>query len=293
MRKNVMWFLGIQIVATALFSLCYKVAERKKNCKTSVVHLTMYTSATFLCVVSMTIREGWIFDWRVIVLGAMCGFCLFIAMRTFFFAMSQGGLAVGWTIVNMAVVIPLIVSVVFWKQIPGKYQEIGFLLMVPCILLFGNLSLQVKGSQKRWWILVIIATVATGFVQVLHNIVSFLPRYYSHLSDVELQFNYMFWMFLSGGMCLLVCGVLKDVQLRSTEVKIGAIMGFFSIIGTWGMIKALEVLPGTVCFPLKAVCGVILTAILAVVIWGEHLSKRQIIGIILGALSAMLVNLKS
>jgi len=61
-------------------------------------------------------------------------------------------------------------------------------------------------------------------------------------------------------------------------------------VATWCLIRSLDSLPGIVVFPVKSAAGLVLTAIGAVVVWRERLTKRQACGIALAAVSAVLIN---
>lgn len=283
-----MTYLLLHIIATVWFSTCYKITT-KKGCYTPAVHLAMYIVATGGSIIAACIHEGFVNDWRLIALGLAGGVSLFISMRAFFMAMMQGGLAVGWTFISLAVVIPLIASIWLWNEIPSPFQISGVLLMIPCLVLFGDLRLQVKGNQHRWLVLVVVAAVTTGLVQTANKAVAVLAS--NHVNPlVPLRFNYLSWMFGTGGVVLMLLGEFKRWHLRSQETTTGFTMGVLNFLVSWTFIRGLEVLPGIVFFPLKAVSCAILTAVLAVVIWKEQITRRQRIGIMLGALSAMLVN---
>jgi len=108
-----------------------------------------------------------------------------------------------------------------------------------------------------------------------------------------MTFNYLAWMYVCGGVGLLLLGEGRRFRLRSPEALTGGFMGLGGILAIWGFLKALEQLSGIVFFPMKAVFGVILTAVLAVLFFGERLTRRQILGILVGAAAAALVNLKN
>ncbi len=282
-----MAYLFFHILSITLFSLCYKVASGERKCYTPSVQLTMYLAALIVAVAGLIISGGMIPEPKLIITGVAAGICLFTAMRTFFFAMAQGGLAVGWTFVGLSVVIPLVASIFFWNEIPSVLQISGILLMLPCVVLFGNLRLQVTGNRKRWMMLVLTASFCTGLTQVASKVIS----EYEYASRLCLISNYMFWIYATGAMALLVFKEGRHWSVFSAETRSGLLMAVLNVIGVYTFIKALEHLEGIVFFPTKTVCNIILTAFLAVLIWKERITHRQIAGIILGALAATLVNM--
>lgn len=282
-----MAFLFLHIISVTLFSLCYKVASGERKCYTPSVQLTMYLAALIAAVAGMIISGGMILEQKLIITGVAAGICLFTAMRTFFFAMARGGLAVGWTFVGLSVVIPLVASILFWNEIPSSLQIAGILLMLPCVILFGNLHLQVSGDRKRWMSLVLAAAFCTGLTQVASKIIS----EYEFTGRLRLIANYMFWVYATGAAALLLFKEGRHWEMFSAETRAGLLMAILNVIGVYTFIKALEHLDGIIFFPTKTVCNIILTALFAVLIWKEQISRRQIAGILLGALAAMLVNM--
>ena len=278
------------VILSNMFSQCYKVAERKPDCRTPSVQLFMFLAAVVLAAPLALATEGFVTDWRVIALGAGAGLLMLATMRWFFLAMERGGLAIGWTFVSLAIVIPVVASIWIWNEIPNRYQVVGMLLVIPCVLLFGDLRLSVRGDRRRWLLLVVGACLTTGILFVANKAVARLPVMPGHAGAHVV--NYLVWTFLTGGVGLSVLGEWRHVRLRSAETGVGIIMGVLNVVGVWAFIKALEVMPGVVFFPVKAVCGVILTSALAVLIWKERLSARQVAGIVVGALSVLLVNLR-
>ncbi len=278
----------VNIVASACFSCGYKLASQR-GCRAPSVHLSMYLTAVVAALLMALLRGGFNFDFRVMLLGLTCGMSMFVAMRSFFVAMQQGGLAVGWTCVNMSVALPLFASMLFWHETPGSWQIVGLLLLIPCLLCFGNLHLQVSGNKRRWALLVGLSTFASGMIQLMIKIISTLSL--SGKIGGEVAFSALVWNFGLGAAWLLFMGEGRHLRLRSPATGIGFAMGLCNVLAAWCFIKVLEILPGIVFFPVKAACGVVLTALLAVFLWKEKLTRRQVAGIVLGTLIAVLVTL--
>jgi drug/metabolite transporter (DMT)-like permease len=146
----------------------------------------------------------------------------------------------------------------------------------------------VGGNRRRWYVLVGTASVATGLTQLA-------SKAYASLAGRDGvgpgQFNYLAWMFAVGVLALLLLGEHRRLRLRSPEMRVGVAMGLLNVVAAWGVINALTVLEGIVVFPIKAGCGVALTAFLAIVAFGERITLRQGLGIAVGIASVVLVNL--
>ncbi|OGV73434.1 MAG: hypothetical protein A3K19_13900 [Lentisphaerae bacterium RIFOXYB12_FULL_65_16] len=284
----------IHILVGAAFSVCYKVAANR-NYDTVAVQLIMYAAGASLAAAFALAHGGLVAQGPTIPLGLTGAFLMLVSVRTFFMAMHQGGLAIGWTCVNLSVVIPLLVAICFWGEKPGMYQIVGLVLMIPCVVLFGDPKSHIEGNRTRWTILVAVATVCSGLGVILMKIVSDLayPAAAAGAAHAEILFSYLTYCLAAGGLLLAPAVVrIPKPRFRGGEVRLGVIMGLACVVGLWAFIMAFTVLPAIVFLPLKAAAGVILTALLAVYAWREHLTRRQKLGILLGAACAALVNVR-
>ena len=71
----------------------------------------------------------------------------------------------------------------------------------------------------------------------------------------------------------------------------GTLLGVINYGSLEFLLRALEVLPGTVVFPINNIAIVVLAAILGVVFWGERLSKTNLAGLALALVGLVLLNL--
>ena len=257
-----------------------------------MVQLSMFTACAVASALAALLDGGLVLHSRVALTGLCGGLCMSAAVYTFFAAMRQGGLAVGWTCVNFGVVVPVVASVVIWGEVPSAQQLAGFALLLPCILLFADLRLQVTGDHKRWTILVAVSTLLSGGSSVMVKMASDLPNHLpaGTVGTGNLILTYMMFAYAAAAVLLVLSMKKKRIAPRSFDAAFGLAMGLLSLVATWSVIRSLDFLPGIVVFPVKSAGGLVLTAILAVVVWGERLTKRQTCGIAIGALSAVLIN---
>jgi len=62
------------------------------------------------------------------------GITIFISRLALLTALKYGKISSSWTAVNLSLVIPILASMIFWKEIPNLRQTIG-LLMVPLAII--------------------------------------------------------------------------------------------------------------------------------------------------------------
>lgn len=288
-----MIYIFIHIIFVALFSTLYKYAALKKA-HVPTCQFLMFSSAGIFACAAVYIAGYFRFDPGLTAAGISGGICMSVTIYAFFRAIQQGGLAVGWTFISLSVVLPVSASIMFWREIPSIWQVAGLLLLILCILLFGNLDLQVEGDRRRWILLITISALTTGTLMIIGKMLSSLPvmQGQSERERIVLTLNYLLLAYITGTGILGTVLFLKGHRFAKHELITGIFMGGLNVVANWGMLAALTVLPGIIVFPLKGGFGVLMTALIAVFLFKEQMTKRQVFGVGLGMLCVVLVNIK-
>jgi drug/metabolite transporter (DMT)-like permease len=103
--------------------------------------------------------------------------------------------------------------------------------------------------------------------------------------------QFLFITYLTGLIIALIIARPEDKKLTAKEWQVGIFMGITGIGTAYYLIQSLSMLKGIIVFPVRGSANLLLTAIISAVIWKERPSKKGILGIILGAISIILINL--
>ena len=109
--------------------------------------------------------------------------------------------------------------------------------------------------------------------------------------------RFMFLLLSFGIAFLIGLGYVLQKGLRTGEWPDretwawGTLLGVINYGSLEFLLRALEVLPGTVVFPINNIAIVVLAAILGVMFWGERLSKTNLAGLALALVGLVLLNL--
>jgi drug/metabolite transporter (DMT)-like permease len=140
-------------------------------------------------------------------------------------------------------------------------------------------------DKKMMRRLLAVSFLGTGLVTLTNKILIELG-----LHNQRVQF--MFCTYLTGLVLALIMARPEDKKLTAKEWQVGIFMGVTGIGTVYYLIQSLWVLPGIIVFPVRGSANLLLTAILSAVLWKERLNKKGILGIILGAISIILINFK-
>lgn len=126
----------IAVTAYAVLGLSYKISDHKK-CDQSQVNFFLFLSAAIIVLVWGLVRGTTVTPGAAVILGVVDGVIVFASVLVFRRAAALGRISTSWTILNLSLVIPVIASVVFWREIPSARHHAGFGLTLIAIILLG------------------------------------------------------------------------------------------------------------------------------------------------------------
>lgn len=191
---------------------------------------------------------------------------------------------------NFALLFTIFYGIFFLKETPKITTYIGIVMIFAAMVLinYKKKSEDEIGVSLKWFILVMISLVANGLIGVLTRM-------------QQIRFNDTcsseFQIISIGGSFLLlaVLGIILDKDKLPYFLKHGSLYGIGAGIcnGAKNFLTLVIylLLPLSIVSPMKTGLGMIATFVLALCIYKEKYTKKQIIGVILGAVAVLLLAL--
>lgn len=228
---------------------------------------------------------------EVIVFGIIAGVCYFSATIFTYMALGCGSFALTMLILSYAMILSIIYGIVFLKDPLTLYTCIGIILVV--ISIYFVKSEKKDETKKRnitpFWILAMSISVLTnGLVGVFTKMqqLRFNDAYSNEFMIVCLGFS---------SLTLLTAGVFKDRGKVLYILKNGGIYAALSGLSNGGKnllcLIAQTMIPVSVLAPLEAGTRNLIAFLFSFFLFKEKLSKKQIIGAVLGTVALILFNL--
>jgi uncharacterized membrane protein len=129
-------YLSVSILANVVWALCYKVAVRRK-CNLNSVNLFVQIASALAMVLfwSATSRD---YHPRLTIIAIVTGILMTVSVVTFFHHIKSGVLAVSWTVIQLAIVVPVACSILLWREAPTVKQLIGLALVPVAFVCFSS-----------------------------------------------------------------------------------------------------------------------------------------------------------
>jgi len=223
------------------------------------------------------------FSTEVVIFGLFLGLLFVLSFFAFTKAVSLAGTALATVSSRLSVIVPLIFSIIIFNEIPSSNQIIGIILAIVTIWFF-YLSLKNSKNQsqnnKVKYLYLIAVLLGIGINDFSMKI--FQQTY----SEIEKPY-FLFSIFFSAFLYSIVFIITYNIKLEKNTIIKGAILGIPNVYSTIFLIGALSQLPAVLVFPLTNIGIILLTAILAGLIFKERLNRYGIVSLILGLISIL------
>jgi len=228
-----------------------------------------------------------------VLLGFLYGIATMSAAILTLLAFSLGSFSYTTVIISSSMVIPALSGAIFWHEPINIWQFIGVMLVIVTLIL----SVDNKGEERRCtlkWLLCCVGSFAfsgaIGILQKMHQ---------SSVHKDEINFFLLEAFFIS----IIFSAVLyflywKRPSASDTKVKTVPKKALLVIAAVSGVCVALAnlinmylsgAMPSAIFFPIVNGGNVVLSIVAGVTIFKEKLSGKQWCGLVLGAVSILLL----
>jgi drug/metabolite transporter (DMT)-like permease len=125
--------------------------------------------------------------------------------------------------------------------------------------------------------------IIASAISILHDTVDRIQE--------QAQTPYIFCLFLSAGLCSLLIIIVKRQGINLAAVGYGSVLGIFNGMATLFSLLALMELNSVFMFPVASCAIIIGSALLAFLLWGERLLRRQLIGLVGAVIVIVLIHM--
>lgn len=278
-----MIYLFVSILAMGGLAVVLRLAMRQSADPLGVNAAYRGTGAMIVIVVAAASID-WSTLHHVFVLtgprGALGSLLLFLSGLAGVKAVQLGHLGITWTVLRCSMVLPVLASIVVWREVPLYpisslllARSTGVALVLAAIALMGVDHMRRDPASRRspsagsrpwaWLAWLTLAFLAQGSWEIA------LRATRSLVSD---QARVLFVaIVVAGAFCLsLPAAGIARARLGKRELLYGGLAGLLSILASGCRIWALRDLDGILVFPVTTIGTVLLVQALGIVIWQEQ-----------------------
>lgn len=275
-----MFFLLLAIVCSVMISITMRISEKyvKNEMGMFMTNYGVCMLLAFAFIQDKSQIADMIGDagYLTLALGVIAGILYLGNFVLLKFNMTHNGIVMSSIFMKLGVLVPTVMAVVVFHEVPRWTQVVGILIAVVAIILINFEKDAISEGKKKLWLLVLL--LMSGFAEGMTNV-------FDELGNAQLSDGYLFATFGTAFLISIVLAI-KGGKVTGKEVLFGALLGVPNYFFSRFLLQSLESVPAVLVYPTYSVTTIIIITIVGVVAFREVVSKKKLcaLGLILLAL---------
>lgn len=214
-----------------------------------------------------------------ILLGSFAGVFFFLSFVFYQKSVKENGASISGTFAKLGILIPMIFSIILWKELPSTMQWIGIGLALLSIVI-------VNYSKKSFMVNVtlIMLFVFGGFAE-------FSNKIYQKYALNDYKDVFLFFVFFIAFWISLFYTKKRKSQVQKRDLFIGLCVGIPNLFSSYFLILALESIKTSIVFPVYSAGSIVLISFGSWLIFRETMTNKQKFATILTLIALVLINI--
>ncbi|WP_412070177.1 hypothetical protein [Rubrivirga sp. IMCC43871] len=300
-----MLYLALAVACSLSIAVVFKVAERRDLDRTALLTVN-YLAGALLAIGLQGVAPMGALSGGLVALGVGQGVLFIVGFWLFSLAIREAGMGLAAGVMRLSVVVPFVASWLVWGEVPTAFQFVGlalagaafFLVARPAAAPPGKLGpptsdpdAEPHADAPKTVGLLALLFLSGGLVDV--NMKVFREVFSAAAGgDTPISTFLLFVFgvaFLVGAVAVGVKGVRTGRWPSAQAWVWGVGLGVVNYGSAEFLLRALDQLDGTVAFPANSVAIVFGAAIIGRFVWGEALSRANLVGLGLAGVALVLL----
>lgn len=279
-----MIYLILAIICGTSLALAFSVADKLKLDSMNIT-LVNYIAACIVCAFNLSreINSG-AFSFGnlgayTVPLSVIAGAAALAGFSTIQKSVVANGPSATAMFSKLAMVVPVLVSIVFLKEYAGPLRWIGIILAIVSLVMFNW-----EGGFKIN-LLLLLVWVSGGCAECCSNL-------FARFCDPADNTFYLTLLFgVASVLTAIVIAKSKGPKFTGKEIAYGAVLGCLNIGNIGFMVESFQHLPTTIVSPVICVSVILITALCGKAFFGDKFSRRQTAALCLTVTALVILNL--
>ncbi|MBQ4527497.1 MAG: EamA family transporter [Clostridia bacterium] len=280
------------VIFTSLQNVFVKQFEKKCNGGEWLFSATTVFFAEILFVISFLItnKNGFDISKETLIFSVLFSLFYSVGMIGQVFAIKNGSMALTSLMISFSLLIPTFFGIIVLNEEAGVLSYTGLVFLLISLYLVNYAKEKDASNQKitfKWIIFVLLASIGNGGCAVVQRTQQIYQN--GHFKD-EFMIIALSVVLIE----LLTISLIKEKNHIKT-LKIALLPAFSRGVSN-GLVNSLcltlsLMMPASVMYPVSSGGGIALTAFIAVAFYREKLSSKQLIGLVFGIVSVVLLSI--
>ena len=213
-------------------------------------------------------------------LGGIAYFAGFITIQR---SIRTNGVAITGAVSKLAILIPMVLSILFWHNLPGWLQSAGIVLALGAIAM-AHLSGGELGKLRGMDPILLWMFLSVGMGE-------FANKLFQEYGMDAHKGLFLLTVFLTALIISLGALIRAHQPMRRGDVVMGVLVGIPNMLTSLFLIKSFATVPAVIAFPVYGAGTITLVALGGWLIFGESLRKREWAAIATAVLAVILMQM--
>lgn len=281
-----MHFLFFTILCSTSIALILKYSDTKKG-EAIVLLAGNYLVASLVALAVLLFTESKSFSIETFIFGCGLGLLFVVSFFVYAKAISYAGTGLATTSSRLSVIIPIALSIIIFNEEPKFNHLIGFAFTFITLILFYY---SVKGNHSDGDGIMKYLVLVGVFIGIGIN--DFAMKVFKSWRPLEEESYFVLFIFSSAFIYSSIYIMVKRIKIEKHTSTWGLVLGVPNVFSTIFLLGALALLPAILVYPLMNVGIIVLTTLLAFIIWKEKLNRWGILALTSGVLAILFLSLR-
>ena len=262
-----MVFLLLAILSSSMISVLMRLSSDKISANLSMLAINyLVCSLLGAAYADFELVMPGISGFSVAVwLGALSGVLYLAGFVLFQRNTSKNGIVLTSIFMKLGLLVPVVLSVLLFREVPTWSQIAGFCIAIFAIVL---INMKKEGSGKGFGVGLILMLLMCGGSDAMSKV-------YEMLGSPALSDIYLFYTFTTAFILCAVLVLYKKERPGVRELLYGTLIGIPNFFSAKFLLGALTKLPAVVVYPSFSVATMLIVTLAGVALFRERLSKLQ------------------
>lgn len=277
-----MFYLILAILCSSSLSIFTRLSEKTVKNNYSLLAVN-YLSCCIMAIAYtgidqlFVVQEGSLFT---VILGIINGFLYLYSLILLQKNIKENGIILTSLFNKLGILIPVVVSIIMFKEIPTIIQVIGFIIAVFAIV-YMNYDKENAGEFKFGLL----------YLLFVAGITDCMSKIFEVYGNAVLSNQFLLYTFLSAFITCMIVVFINKQTFTIEEIKYGICMGVPNYLSSKFLLMALHSILAVIVYPTFSVGTIVVITLTGLLLFKEKISKKQIVSLFAILLALALLNL--
>lgn len=214
--------------------------------------------------------------------GVIAGIIFFLAFIYYQKSVNKDGVGLAGTFMKLGILVPMILAIILWKELPTKIQWAGIIIAIISIILVN-----IRFNKKFWKDF--HSTLILLFL--FGGLAEFSNKIYQKYGQQEVKTVFLFFIFFTAFIISLIYLKIKKEPATKSDFLLGFLVGVPNLFSSFFLILALEQLKASVVFPIYSAGCILIIILGGWILFKEKITLKNLIAVLMIIIALILVNL--